>query len=92
MYAIKLIVLQFQAAVSKVLPQEHDEIPPYNTESLNNLNIAGTSSNENRMPASQAALLPRNIFGPGKQCLLNIWSHYMYNIMVPLNVSIKLKF
>lgn len=58
-------VYVFQAAVGKVLPQDHVQPSPYNAESLNNLNIAGSSSNENRLPASQSTLMHRNIFGSG---------------------------
>lgn len=57
--------------MNKVLPQDHvGHDTPYNPESLNNLNIAGTSSNENRMPASPNALLHRNIFGSGEYIFL----------------------
>lgn len=59
--------------MNKVLPQDHvEQDAPYNPESLNNLNIAGTSSNENRMPASPNALLHRNIFGSGEYIFFSL--------------------
>lgn len=67
-----------QSAVNRVLPQDHIEPDvPYNPESLNNLNIAGTSSNENRMPASPNALLHRNIFGSGEyRFIFVVWNSF----------------
>lgn len=58
----------WQAAVTRVLPQEHSEPSPspYDASALNNLNMAGSSSNQNRSLPSPSTLAHRNIFESGE--------------------------
>lgn len=69
-----------QAAVTRVLPQDHTEPVPYDASALNNLNMAGSSSSEHRPLPSPSSLVHRNIFDTGTFYKCSILRLCIYNL------------